>query len=304
MVTVIYWWLKTGHIDKILAERQIGKRGLYSNHARLEISENIHFHYRDSRLVLTPETMEVLGKMFGSAVKKWNELGRPEIGPNPYEQVDTLAESPLPDEGHHASRFGVEEEKDGTIHIHHRDLRIHLKPADFLFFAREMQTAYLQYCRHHATDVSIKSLKYHQVVDKYVQILSDYDKTGEKIDIDRITEVDGFLTIKNLGSMSPSLGTKRPNGLPDDVPRNIPENMNRLYLLRLYESIKKHGYAKGPYQYQYIRIYGDRNGILTVKDSHRLACLIHLGYDKVKAVVVAAESGWLDDIQQSIENHL
>ena len=173
-------------------------------------------------------------------------------------------------------------------------MRIHLKPADFLLFVNEIRTAGLQYNKYRAKNINIKQISYHPVVDKYIEILKEYDTNGDKFDISRSGEIDSFLTIKEIGVRSPSLGLKRPNGLPTDVPGKIPDKLDTLHLLKTYESFKKYGYAQGPYQYNYIRIYLEKDGTIKAKDSHRLACLLHLGYSDIKAMVVESESGWTE----------
>lgn len=274
-----------------MAERPVFPRGLYSDHARIEVSEAIHFHYRDHRFMLTTATLRALSDLFREAVHRWTSMGAPEHSPVPYHQVDGLAEVPLPDEGFHSRRLAVEEESDGTIHVHYRDLRIHLRPADFLLFANEVEVARKQYVRVNETVVSMASVQHHPIVTTWRDYLI-------RLPIDR-PPVPDFETVwlqsREETSRSMTMGTFRPNGLPPDVPAPIEKDTDIGLLEALYRSICLHGYASGPYRYNLIRVYRQKDGTLMVKDSHRLACLQALGLTQFRAIVVPAESGWREE---------
>lgn len=283
-----------GKIKDILAERRIGTRGMYGDHARLELMENIHFHWRDSRFVMTPQDFAALRQMFNDAYEKLIEAGSPES----CDWFSVLAEQNLQDNGYHATRLGVEEEEDNTIHLHYRDLRMHFKPADFMILAQHMWLAYLQYNRTHAVEINIEDLTYHPIVDIYIGWLEA--ETREDLDTKTasqtkpvIPSVAALVYIKHIETHS-GKPLARPNGLPDWFPNTVDEEDDRLHLRSLLKSIELFGYAEGPYTYQYIRIYRQKDGSLYVKDSHRLACLKYLGYDKIKAVIVDEESGWCE----------
>lgn len=276
-----------GNINNMLSERHIGKRGMYSDHARLEISENIHFHWRDHRLVMEISDFESMCKMFKKAQTKWLALNKPTSSEVPYKNVDILDEQDLINSGYHSTRMAVEEQDDGTIHIHYRDLRMHFKPADFIIFAQQVETSLLQYNKLKATDVILADLTYHPVVNKYIQWLKEYD-VCEKYKEEVITNM---LEIKYIEA-HPSDSLIRLNGLPKIFPGTPSEEQDKNYLISICESFKKYGYADGPFKYQYIRIYKQSDGILYVKDSHRFACLLHLGITHGQAIIIDSESEW------------
>ena len=207
-----------------------------------------------------------------------------------------MAALPLPNEGQHANRLAIEEQSDGSVHIHYRDLRIHQKPADFLNFARQMWAAYLAYSRHHVRDVSLADLKTHDVVRTYLRWLDEYEDKGALAWADPLRSAssvaDLYLISRYQMSMSPSLGLRRPEGLPQYVPQIVSNDFDRSYLIALYESILEYGFGEGPYAHQYMLVYRLKDGSLYAKDSHRYACLKFLGREIVPAVVVDAESGW------------
>ncbi len=282
-----------GLIKEILAERHIGKRGLYSSHARVEISEAIHFHFREWRTIMSPEDFEILSKIFAKAYKAYEEAGKPEQGENPYKDFTVFAEENLKDEGYHATRLGIEEEEDSTIHMHFRDTRLHLKPADFLILAQQMWLAYLQYNRLHKEEIYLAELDYHPVVDEYMKELEKEleDEPFSHMEEDYDDVIKNHIACKMCATQS--LGAvKRPDGLPDNFPGSVKEEDDICYLLSLWASIKRDGYAEGPYKYQLMRVYKQKDGTLFAKDSHRMACLLHLGYKKVDVLIIEEESGW------------
>ena len=277
-----------GKIREILAERRIGKRGMYSDHARLELSENIHLHWRDLRLAMSPADFEILKDMFVNAFAKYEGMGKPEQSETPYEVVVGLNEQDLTDAGYHSDRLGVEEQDDGSIHVHYRDLRMHMKPANFMVFAQQLWLSYLQYSKLKVSKVDLAKVTYHPVVDRYLEWL---DQEHSNKDYPANNVFLHHLLIKYKES-HPSDNVSRPDGLPKNYPGNVSETEDLVYLYVLHISLERYGYAKGPFAYQYMRVYKQKDGSLYVKDSRRLACLLHLGYKYIDAVVVDAESGW------------
>ena len=116
-----------------------------------------------------------------------------------------------------------------------------------------------------------------------MDLLKEY-KDGT-VDGDEV--VDYWLKKEAVKCDVPS-GTKRLNGLPEDFPVEVPDDLKKDYLYRLYENIKKNGV----FPYHNIRVYKQKNGTLYCKDSHRVACLIYLGYKEIPVVIVEEESGW------------
>ncbi len=282
-----------GHIRNILAERHIGKNRLYSDHIRLEISEALHLHLRDWRLIFDTDEMEVLKDVMVKGFEKWKEMGSPEGGDNPYMDFTVLAEQYCKDEGFHADRLAVEEEEDSSIHLHFGGMRLHLKPADFLILAQQMWLAYLQYNRLNKKSIFLATLDYHPVVDEYIKELKNEleHEPFSGIDEDYVDVIENHLACKSCATKS--LGTvKRPDGLPKNFPGSVKEEDDICYLLSLWASMRRDGYAEGPYKHQLMRVYKQKDGTLFAKDSHRMACLLHLGYKKVDVLIIEEESGW------------
>lgn len=275
-----------GTIKRILVERRIGRQGYYPDHARLELAENVHLHWRDLRLVMSITDMLILRGILSDGVSAWETMGRPESLP----EFKVLDENRLRDEGYHADRLAVEEQDDGSVHIHYRDLRIHLMPADMLLLARQLRWAMLEYIRSHVETVDITTLNRHSIVETYLRWLKERELISPTIDVEELG-----LLIRQRQYLSRLYGLARPNGLPDDTGFKDSRELDRRYLFAIADSIKEFGYGgDSPYGYDYLVVYRLPDGSLYCKDSHRLACLLHLGIveNKASAVVVDAESGW------------
>ncbi len=301
-----------GENINLLSERIIGNKGMDAG-TRLELHENVHFHYKDSRFVLGGKDFYNIAKMFEDGVKKFVEMGMPES----CNDAKLLAETNLRGidgnvDGYHSNRLGCELTSDGTIHIHYRDLRIHLKKTDFLIFANVIRQGLLTLNEANCVILPLNNIKddiNNQksgvfipdiAILKYLPLLKKYDEEIVEGKIEQVSAED-VIKLNMETKFYERLGDKniqRPNGLNDLglYPGLIPEELDNRYLYSIYESIKKYGYAKGPFLNEYIIAYKldgvDRTdeGRIYIKDAHRIASLIHLGYKEIMVTLVDPEN--------------
>ncbi len=276
-----------GNIKEILSETPIGKKGIYENHSRLEIEENIHLHYRDGRYIFKKEDFLNLVRLFNEAYQRYKAIGTPEC----MDKMVQLAGGPLGD-SLHSNRLGCELGHDETIHIHYRDLRLHLNRPDFHIMAENLHIGnlMLNLIDSKNIDLTSKNIRIHPVVHQHIENLKKYDN-GEYPKENPDDIIRYVLDIKKIES-HPNNDIKRPNGLPENYPGKIPPELDRKYLFCMYESIKKYGYAEAPFYGQYIIAYRENENTLYMKDSHRVSCLLHLKMTNIKALITEPESGW------------
>lgn len=277
-----------GDIKEILSETVIGKKGIYENRARLEIEENIHLHYRDGRYILKKDDFLILSKLFNNAQQKYKEIGTPEFT----KEMIQLANEPIGD-SLHDNRLGCELNHDNTTHIHYRDLRLHVNRPDFHILSENLHIGnlMLNMIEGEIVDLKDKKIRLHPVVYQHIENLKRYD--NNEYPKENSEDVIRYLLIIKRYESHPNDNIKRGNGFPVNYPGNIPIELDRKYLFSMYESIKKYGYAEGPFYGQYIIIYKENDdSTWYVKDSHRVACLLYLGMTKIKALVTEPESGW------------
>lgn len=288
-----------GENINLLSERIIGNKGMDAG-TRLELHENVHFHYRDSRFVWGGKDFYNIAEMFEKAKQEFIRLGKPENS----NDAKLLAEVGLVDDGYHSNRLGCEltlDTGDNTIHIHYRDLRLHLKKADFLIFA---ETLYQGLLTLNGTNRVLLNIAGPEIIkenggngnisipdiarNKYLSLLKEYDQGKYEMvcaeDVIKLYMETKFY--ERLGDKN----IQRPNGLPDKYPGLIPEDIDNRYLYAVYESIKKHGYAEGPFYHEYIVAYKLNENKIYIIGAHRIASLIHLGYKEIMVTLVEPES--------------
>lgn len=271
-----------GSIVDILRERFIGP-GVYNNTALLEINECVHFHYRDLRLVLLKEDFLSLCELFKRAEKKYHEIGSPQST----EKMVSLADVSI-SPGISNNRMGIEIQVADDVHIHYRDLRIHVNIADLLAMCEVFGTSQLNIPSRYITELNISDCFYHPVVNDYVKFLKEYSSGAPK-------SVAGMKTLRNrMITMWSKVGdlALRVMGFPKDYPRQHNKEDDYDYLIALYESIKKYGYVPDDLDVGYMVAYKQKNGRIYLTGSHRLASLIALGHSKIKVILVSPETNW------------
>jgi len=261
-----------GDIKSIYCEREIGK-GFYSSTARLEINESVHLHLHDMRFVWNKETFLKMIELFKEAEVKFYELGCP----NTTEKMHLLSGVDLPKQLSH-NRIAIEEQKDGRVHIHFKDLRIHLGMGDLYVFCETFENAWLSMCMDHSKTVDIKDLKYHPVVDEYIDWLKEYKDTSE----------NWRWLKRTIAVFKSAVGdySKRNLGFPEGFPVPIDPKVQRRYLYALYKDIIEKD-IQSP-----IVCYRLKDDSLQVINSHRFAIEKFSGMSSIKVVILEAESNW------------
>lgn len=135
-----------GEIKKLLGADKIPFRTITSNMIWGDLCENIHLHYRNLRLDFSHKEwahFRAAVQMIGLNVEEQIEkTGHREGDPNFLIQIK-YNEPLRTDSRYYPNRFTLEVQKDNTVHMHYRDLRIHMtyeeceKIADMFIEARE-----------------------------------------------------------------------------------------------------------------------------------------------------------------------
>lgn len=277
---------------RILAEREVDQTLYYNHECHLELRECIHDHIEDFRMVYGKDEFLNLSDHWIRARKVYDEAGQPE----PAEQNIDLSYTTLEGERLHHQRAALEftvggAPKDGggdTIHFHYRHGRIHLTKRDFFRLARMFQEGLVSYSKYYQSIVDIKdpSTKLRDVArEVYLPWLAEYDE-GKYPKEDPDAFWDMYLEHRNY--IRPEEIQRPDGGWLRDRPRtrNVPEEFDRRYLFTVLESIKKYGYAEGPFKYELVRAQPVRGSdLIEITGSHRAACLVHLGYRNIPVVI-------------------
>jgi len=284
-----------GHNIAILCEKP-AERGLDENHtARLEIEECIHFHQDDFRLVWTTEEFLALSDDFFSAAKKLRDIGAPPTT----EHMLQLSGRMFDHKCMHHDRIAAELTKDGTIHMHFKNLRLHMTKMDFYEFADGMREALLSLDKIMSTtvDITSDSVLKPGVCSEYLEMLDKY--CAGEFPKEDYTSMAGLRDLKDWyerhpkGDNTTEADLKREDGmLPSPWCGTPPIDVSRRYLFSLYESVKQWGYAGGPFNGDLMPVYKYENGSTYLKGAHRTAVLLKLGYTDVEVALADKPTGW------------
>jgi len=286
-----------GYNIRMLEEKH-AEKGLDENHtSRLELEECIHFHESDLRLVWTTEQFLKLAEVFSAAKKKAEELGSPDSTEHMNMLANVTFDSPIM----HEDRIAAEVTRDGSIHVHFKNLRIHMTPMDFYEFADGMRNALMSLNNYlmQVIDITAENIIRPSVVDEYLKVLDSHlagDKVPTAEDVATLRyDMKWFERHPGCGDRGQveeeSLQRKSGN-LPSPWQGPQPQDLSYRYLISLYGSIKKWGYASGPFAQDLMPAYQYPNGKIYLKGAHRSACLLKLGYSKIRVALAEAPTGW------------
>jgi len=285
-----------GHHLKLLAEEQINQTLYYDHGFTMELRECIHDHFEDLRPVYTKEEFLQVSEHWIEARKEFDRLGQPD--PDETKSI-TLHHFKMPTERMHHQRIALEftrggADKDGggdTMHFHYRHLRIHLSKRDFNILCDTWKQGDKCYTKYASENINLDNVELGQVaINSYIPWLQEYLANPEIPREDPDNFWDMYLESKEL--IHPA-DEQRPDGGwfqgPDGKEirtREMPEEFNRKYLYTMYECIKKYGYGKGPFKYEYVHVQRLSDETYLVRGSHRAACLKTLGYNQIPVVVI------------------
>lgn len=133
-----------GLVKKILARKKIDPVStLYSDHFTLELSENIHFHFRNTRMELSGSEFKNLWILMKKGYKKWRRMGKPDMSKNADQGelifLEKLKINPIA--GSDSSAMNGDELRieliqwADYIHLHYKWFRIEFTYDEFLEFA-------------------------------------------------------------------------------------------------------------------------------------------------------------------------
>lgn len=179
-----------GEIRKLLAGNVMERRSITATGIWVDLCENIHLHYRNLRL-------EFSEKEWAQFIHAVHMLGQAELHTahqhnyregDPNFLVQCHYNQPLSgDSTYFPNRLTVEEQFDGTYHVHYRDLRLHLSRREFMTVACAFEQA-LRRINNPDGDVwpeeRFAAITERQRVRVPIQWVQPYDKGHKPLAID------------------------------------------------------------------------------------------------------------------------
>ena len=140
-----------GNPIRTLSEKHFSGAPLYAEFVRVEETECIHIHWRDMRILLSPEQFKVFHKTVLDAFNKWDGKLSPD--------EDVLLEQiEIPGVIAFEGIGSIEEQHSELIHFHYGDIRIELQPQRFLMIARLFEQAKRKYNADRMRMIPIKDI--------------------------------------------------------------------------------------------------------------------------------------------------
>jgi len=254
-----------GKIKHLLSRRETLSGSSYK-HFVMEAAENIHLHWRDTRINLYVDEMAPFYKYVKGAYEKMVELGFPSQDDRNINLGDPMeCKSP----GYFNNIASIEEQEVGGVHIHIRDTRIHIDQAHFMEIAYMFKEALINFLNANKRLVKLDQCTYPAgVTEKYLDMLDNGD----------IDDVDASLCGKYAYDRDRE----------ETLSGKYSDTTDRLLLSAIYASIKQYGYADGPFHGEYAVVWEILNKSLYFTGAHRYAVLKKLGYNEIYACVIPA----------------
>lgn len=116
-----------GDVKEILASVNTKEQPHFRDDLRIEVSEAIHLHWRDCRILMTPKQFVNFGGAVVKAGTGWS--GRLA------EEDTVLCLTKITEDTIFKQQWKIEEQENGSIHFHYGDIRLELKMSEFIKMA-------------------------------------------------------------------------------------------------------------------------------------------------------------------------
>jgi hypothetical protein len=123
-----------GNVKKVIGETELPKRQYYHRGLWGDVCENLHIHYRNIRLEFSrKEWDEFCRKVFSMYKTSLDIMEKKnyEEGKNFIPIQMGFKDDMKKDSDYFTNRFRVEHEHDDSVHIHYRDIRLHLTKDEY-----------------------------------------------------------------------------------------------------------------------------------------------------------------------------
>lgn len=139
-----------GAIKNVLAEKDFDFKSYFNDDLRLEISESIHLHYRDMRMLMTPEQFNHFLVGINKGSLKWDG--------GVADKDILLKNEKLKGEQIFERVVSIEEQENGCFHFHYRDMRLELDERSFVGICDLFEEAKQNYLIHNLCKCTLDSI--------------------------------------------------------------------------------------------------------------------------------------------------
>ena len=137
-----------GDIRKVLYLKRLPKRTITPTKFWVDLCENVHLHLRNIRFDFSVREFKQVAEFIIKVIPKLTGLVdriHYKEGNHDFLAMFSTRLVISQDSDYYADRLSIELQKDGTIHIHYRDLRVHLSSVEFEELCNGVMEAYRVY---------------------------------------------------------------------------------------------------------------------------------------------------------------
>lgn len=121
-----------GNVKQVLGESQLPKRQHYYSKIWADVCENLHIHYRNLRLEFSEEEFDEFCRVVALMHQKSKEFRKDYKESPDNKTISMRTKTSMPAQSrYYTNRLRVEDEMDGSVHVHYRDLRIHMTKDEY-----------------------------------------------------------------------------------------------------------------------------------------------------------------------------
>lgn len=121
-----------GNVKNVAGESKLPKRQHYYSRIWADVCENIHIHYRNIRLEFSEKEFDEFCRVVGMMQKKSMEFRKDYTESPDNKTISMRTKTSMPIESDYwTNRLRVEEEMDGSVHVHYRDVRLHMTKEEY-----------------------------------------------------------------------------------------------------------------------------------------------------------------------------
>ena len=129
-----------GNVKRLIAEEVLPDREHYYQKLWCDLCENIHIHLRNIRLEFSKKEWADLIKHLSGAYHEINKFkDYKENSGTQLMLVTPGMDNITKKSDYYNNRFRIEDEHDGSVHVHYRDIRLHMTREEYNQIANAMQ---------------------------------------------------------------------------------------------------------------------------------------------------------------------
>jgi len=180
-----------GDVKTVLATKDF-MDAYFEDALRLEVSEAVHLHWRDTRILLTPDQFKTFYNCLLRGYNVWDG--------GLADQDTVLHECVLPNGILLEPVVSLEEQENGCIHFHYKDIRVEINQSNFVNMALLFEEAKVNYFKEREQSIAIVEINPYDHIHKptFEEWVAVEGYSREHLVKDWDDHVDGILWMEHF----------------------------------------------------------------------------------------------------------